>query len=190
MKMSRVAASMPFAHLLGFAKAEDDEEARKAKRADDDDGEGDEEARKAKRAEDGDDGDEEGKKSRKAKKAKKAADDGDDGDEEDDSKAKSAVRRDRARCASIVAHGIKAGRVRQACVMAFDTELSARAAIASIDASIEDAAKPRNADLSSRMAAADVPRVGSEAGAAAPAGMSPVAAAIIAAGEKARSPAK
>ena len=173
MKMSRVAASMPFAHLLGFAKAEDDEEARKAKRA-----------------EDGDDGDEEGKKSRKARKAKKAADDGDDGDEEDDSKAKSAVRRDRARCASIVAHGIKAGRVRQACVMAFDTELSARAAIASIDASIEDAGKPRNADLSSRMAAADVPRVGSEAGAAAPAGMSPVAAAIIAAGEKARSPAK
>lgn len=222
MKLQRVAAAMPFAQLLGLAKrAEDDDDAKRARRAEEEDDEGkkasraeedseDDEAKSA-RAEDGDedaeeeekdddkeededreDDDADGKKSRKAKSKGKRAeeeddDGGDDGDEEG-RKAKSArgaVRRERARCAAIIAHGVAIGSVRQACVLAFDTGMGVKAAKASLNACKADG-KPLQVTLGDRMAAAAVPNVGADAGTGAPASMSKVAAAIIAAGEKAR----
>lgn len=175
-------------------RAEDDERDDEASsaRADEEDGDGDEEEAEEEDSEEGDDKD--GKKSRKAK-SKRAEDEeeedgGDDGDEEG-RKAKSArgaIRRERARCAKIIAHGVAVGSVRQACVLAFDTGMGVKAAIASLNACKADtasAAAPR-AGLHERMAAAGVPNVGAGSEGGAPPTMTKVAAAIIAAGEKAR----
>lgn len=229
MKLQRVAAAMPFAQLLGLAKrAEDDDETRRARRAEEDDDEdqdkkarraeedSDDDAAKSKRAksedsddsaeddeaedgdddqdeeEDGDDGDEEGKKSRKAKsksKGQRAEDDeeGEDGDDEG-RKAKSArgaVRRERARCAAIIAHGVAIGSVRQACVLAFDTSMGVKAAKASLNACKADGSSPRGG-LADRMAAAAVPTVGADSAQSSAPGLTKTAAAIIAIGEKVR----
>lgn len=192
-------------------RAEEDEDKDEAARAEDQgDEDGDEEGRKAKRAsaeedddadqkedeedkeDGGDDGDEEGKKSRKAKSKGKHAEDEEDGEDgdEDDRKAKSArsaARRERARCAAIIAHGVAIGSVRQACVLAFDTGMGVKAAKASLNACKADG-KPLTVSLADRMAATGVPNIGADAGAGAggPPGLTKVAAAIIAAGEKAR----
>lgn len=212
MKPQRMAAAaLSFAHLIGLKRAEEDEDkkARRAEegdedpdkkdaRADEEDGDGDENMQ-SKRAEDGDekddeDGDEEGKK---ARKAKAEDDDEDKADEEDgDKKSKAssvrlAVRRERARCAQIIAHGIATGRVRQAGVLAFDSELSVKAAKTMLDAGDADSPMIKAesvfaGSLSQRMASANIQHVGADAGGNAPAGMTKVAAAIIAAGEKAR----
>lgn len=191
-----------------------DEESRKAKSKvdgaeDDDEDDGDEEARKAKRAkaadddedpegeddEDREDDDADGKKSRKAKsKGKRAEDDeeedgGDDGDEEGRKakSARSAIRRERARCAKIIAHGVAGGSVRQACVLAFDTGMGVKAAIASLNACKADGAGASSRpSLHDRMARAGIQNVGADSDGGAPSTMTKVAAAIIAAGEKAR----
>lgn len=177
-------------------RAEDDERDDEASsaRADEEDGDGDEEEAEEEESEEGDDKD--GKKSRKAKSKGKRAEDeeeedgGDDGDEEGRKakSARSAIRRERARCAKIIAHGVAVGSVRQACVLAFDTGMGVKAAIASLNACKADTATdaaPR-AGLHERMAAAGIQNVGADSASGAPAGMSKVAAAIIAAGEKAR----
>lgn len=185
---------------------EDDDKDEKAARAEDDDGddeaksaraeEGDEDAEEEEKDDDKDedreDDDADGKKSRKAKSKGKRAeeeddDGGDDGDEEGRKakSARSAARRERARCAAIIAHGVAIGSVRQACVLAFDTSMGVKAAKASLNACKADG-KPLQVTLGDRMAATGVPNVGADAGTGAPANMSKVAAAIIAAGEKAR----
>lgn len=219
MKPQRMAAAaLSFAHLIGLKRAEEDEDkkARRAEeerdddeeqdkkdaKADEEEGDGDENMQ-SNRAEEGDeeegDGDEkDGKKSRKAKSKSEEPDEEDadeeDGDDNKKSKASAvrlAVRRERARCAQIIAHGIATGRVRQAGVLAFDSELSVKAAKTMLDAGDADSPMIKAesvfaGSLSQRMASANIQHVGADAGGNAPAGMTKVAAAIIAAGEKAR----
>lgn len=205
MKPQRMAAAaLSFAHLIGLKRAEEDEDKdtrveeeddqdKKDAKADEQDGD---ENMQSNRAEDGDEKDDEDgdeKDGKKARKAKAEDDDEDKADEEDgdDKKSKAssvrlAVRRERARCAQIIAHGIATGRVRQAGVLAFDSELPVKAAKATLDAGSADEPAPKRESLADRMAAANVPSVGADSDTPAPAGMTKVAAAIIAAGEKAR----
>lgn len=223
MKLQRVAAAMPFAQLLGLAKRaeddedskrarraeeEDDDEGKKARRAEDENDEGDDEARARaeeddedaeeeeneddKEDEDREDDDEDGKKSRKAKSKGKRAEEDDDGSDDGDEEgkksksARSAVRRDRARTAEIIAYGEKVGRSHQAAVAA-RYGVSVKVAKAILAAGDYDAPKSSGgASLADRMAAAGVPNVGADADAGAPPTMTKVAAAIVAAGAKAR----
>ncbi|MCA8430043.1 hypothetical protein [Burkholderia seminalis] len=104
---------------------------------------------------------------KKEEDAKRAAAEGDDDSEDDDgdgddATASAARQRERVRCARIMAHGIKLGRARHAGVFAFDTKMSSRAAIAALNAGVEDSpAQPRRASsLSSRMASTVIPAAG------------------------------
>jgi hypothetical protein len=200
MKLSKLASAMPFAHYLGLARAEepsDDERKQGADESDEDYTkrmeEMDEEEKNARKAEE-----EEREKAKKAKRAEDENDmDGDDADMEDDEegekragRAKGARQRERIRCARILTAGIQAGRVNQACVFAFDTNLSSSAAIAAIAAADFDAPKTtagRRPSIDERMAALNTPNPGASAGAAPSADPAQAAAArIIAAGERAR----
>lgn len=178
---------------------DDDAQGRKARKA----------KSKARRAEDdADDADAEDEdpdaededetpRSRKAKgraRGKRAAEDEDDADaededddpaaeDEDDGKSAKAIRRravkaERERCARIIAHGIKTGNVEQAAALAFDSNLSPKAAAGVLG--LAQASKPGQT-LASRMQGVNVPSAGlGDSGK--PAGMSDMAAAIIAAG--------
>jgi hypothetical protein len=216
MKLSKLASAMPFAHYLGLgtsaaAAAEEDED-RKQKEGESDEDyakrmeEMDEEesARKAeeeKKEEEAKRAEEEKRKEEEAKKAKRAEDendvDGDDADMEDDEeegkragRATGARQRERVRCARIVAEGIKTGRVKQACVFAFDSQLTSAQAIAALNAAaLDEAPKARTTGLRERMSAVQVANPGTNAGAAASSSADPSKAAadrIIAAGERAR----
>jgi len=106
---------------------------------------------------------------KKEEDAKRAAAEGDDDSEDDDgdgtdANASAARQRERVRCARIMAHGIKLGRSRQAGVFAFDTRMSSRAAIAALNAGVEDApGTPRRASqLSSRMSTTSIPTAGAD----------------------------
>lgn len=120
--------------------------------------------------------------------ARRAAAEGDDedGDDEGDGAKKAARTLERARCARIIAHGVRIGAVRQAGVFAFDTRVSSKAAIAALNAAMsDDAAKPRapkRESLASRMADAKVSNPGAGGGAKAPS----LAEQIVAAGKKRR----
>ena len=170
------AAATSFAHLLGIkpgaAKSEDDKDDNKDKAEDED-------------AESDDDEDDK-EKSKKSKKAKSEDDDDDasveddesdeDGDDEKKDDAKKAARAsERARCARIIAHGIKSGTVEQAGVLAFDTALPASAAIATLNAigSVSGDKKAKGG-IGERMAAVKVPNVGAS-GVDRPAAGSPAA---------------
>ncbi|GAB7525331.1 hypothetical protein [Paraburkholderia sp. 2C] len=185
-----LAGAMPFAHLLSngprAARAEEQDDERKQR-----DGESDDDY--AKRMEELDEkerAEEEERKQEEAKKANKADDvDGDDadmedGDDETDDAKKAARASERARCARIIAHGIKIGSVRQAGVFAFDTRMSSKAAIAALDASKADAPAPapKRAALADRMSTTQVPNPGVGGAATAP----NLAQQIIAAGKKRR----
>lgn len=170
----------------------DDEDAKKAE----DEKKKDDEARKA---------EEDKKKDEDAKQAKKAEESGDedekDDEKEDDEKesrkgrAKSARQRERARCAAIFSHQAAAGIPHVAANLAFNTNLSRKEAVAVLQSvavstptvlgSVENFRSER-ASLADRMAANPVPRVGLDGGKPVQSGLSPVAAAIVAAGEKAR----
>lgn len=214
-------SAAPFAHLLGLgARAEDDDESRKSKRAededkksrraedDDGDDEGDDKGKKAKKAKDAedegddkksrraeeDDGDDEDK-SKRGKKAKKAEDDdAEDDDDEDEMKGSSASakarRRERARCAAIFASPAAAGIPHVAANLAFNTNMSRKEAITVLQSVAASQPQPimavTRSSLAERMSTESVPQVGLDGGKANPAGLSPVAAAIVAAGEKAR----
>lgn len=141
--------------------------------------------------------DDETPRSRKAKgraRGKRAEDEDDDADaededddadaeDEDDGKSAKAIRRraikaERERCARIIAHGIKTGNVEQAAALAFDSNLSPKAAAGVLG--LAQASKPGQT-LASRMQGVNVPSAGlGDSGK--PAGMSDMAAAIIAAG--------
>ncbi|WP_198172301.1 hypothetical protein [Burkholderia pseudomallei] len=212
-KLTKLASAMPFAHYLGLSAArieestEDDERKQRdgesddeyAKRMEDLD---DEEAKKAeeekKNEEEAKKAEEEKRKEEEAKKAKRAEDgndeDGDDADmEEDDEdekregRAQGARQRERIRCARILAAGIKAGRVNQACVFAFDSKLSSSAAIVALGAADLDAPKTaaRRPSIDERMAAVKTPNPGANSGPAPSADPAKAMAdRIVAAGER------
>lgn len=212
MTRSRMTAAATFAHLLGFAKhaEEGDDEKDKARRAEeggDDDDKDDPKGRKAKRAEDDDlEDDDDDKKARKAKgegddpddkddpkgrKAKRAEGDDDDPDAEDDDdqdspkSSKAAVAKERARCAQIMAHGLKSGNAEQAGVFAFDTNMSAASAISALNAA--GSVSGRGGNLKERMAAARVPNAGAGGDdGVESSNMSPIAQKIIAAAARAK----
>lgn len=178
-----------FAHMLGLGARAEDEEPKTppAEDHDEDELEGEED-----RLEGESDEDYEKRTGKKAKKAKKAEDDDGDGiemsEESDDEgeKEKAARVSERARCSAIIATGIKLGCVEQAGVFAFDTSMSASAAISALKAGM--AARGTKPGLGNRMKAEPMPRVGADAGASGPDLSTPAgqAAAIIAAGKKAR----
>ncbi|MCP1376038.1 hypothetical protein [Dyella lutea] len=184
----------PFAHLLGFRASEDDDDTRMAEDDKQCDGESDEDY--AKRMEEKD----------KAKKAKKA-EDGQDGDDESDdsdeemrgsSAAAQARQRERARCKAIFSCAGAGVRPDVAATLAFNTSMSRKEAIAVLNSTAavhtgvlattttEAAGATSRGNLDRRMASLKVPQAGADAGPEAPAGMSEVAQAIVAAGEKAR----
>ncbi len=111
------------------------------------------------------------------------------------SAAAKARRRERARCAAIF--GCKAAGLRPdvAATLAFSTTMGRREAIKVLSAVSAGGPQPILSEstgagatsLDRRMASLKVPSAGTEAGADIPAGMSSVAAAIIAAGKKVES---
>ncbi|WP_148058583.1 hypothetical protein [Pseudomonas frederiksbergensis] len=198
----RLSAAMPFAQLLGFnprADEGDDEDKSKRAKGEGDDPDKDDDTEdgkvKGKKAEndkdddkDGDDGDAKGAKGEgddpdkddaKGRKAKRAED-----DDEETASNQAVVSQERARCAQIVAHGFKAGSPEQACVFAFDTNMSADAAISAINAA--GAVGGKGGNFKDRMAAAKVQNVGAGGGDDLPADVSPVAQQIIAAAARAQ----
>lgn len=208
----KMSAAMPFAQLLGLARAEEgddekrskgtkgeeeddkdkDAKGRKAKgdKADEEDMKDDEEEKARRAAEE--EPDKEGDKDKDASKSKgKKAEDGDDepdDDEKDEPGSKKAiVRQERVRCAQIVAHGFLAGNAEQACVFAFDTNMSAAAAISALNAA--GSVGKRNATLKDRMSTASPAHAGAGGGEESPnmAGLSPTAKKIIAAAARAQS---
>jgi hypothetical protein len=207
---NRLSAAMPFAQLLGFhPRADEGDDEDKSKRAK---GEGDEPDKdddtqgkkaKGKKAENDEDdkddddggakgakgakgeGDDPDKDDAKGRKAKRADDDSDAEDDDEETASKQAiVSQERARCAQIVAHGFKAGSPEQACVFAFDTGMSADAAISAINAA--GVVGGKGGSFKDRMAAAKVQNVGAGGGDDLPADVSPVAQQIIAAAARAQ----
>lgn len=204
MKLNKITAALGFAHLLGMpaaaaARVEDDDKKddKSAAKADDDDGDD------ASRAEDdsGDDKEEKKGKSAKAAKAdgedkddgdddKKAAkaDDDDDGDDDGDGdgKEKAARKSERARCAAIFAAPAAGTRPDMAAHLAFNTSMSAKAAIDMLGVAAAGSAPPARG-LASRMANVAIPNVGAGAPAGkASTGAAGVAAMIIEAGKARR----
>lgn len=214
-KLSKLASAMPFAHYLGLgtsaaAAAEEDDERKQREGESDEDyakrmEEMDDEEEKARKAEEekkeeAKRAEEEKRKEDEAKKAKRA-DEGDDGDDEADAeedeedgkragRASGARQRERIRCARIVAAGVKAGRVNQACVLAFDSRLTAAQAIATLNAAALDAPKEQartTSGLRERMSAVAAPNPGANGGAAPSANpANAMADRIVAAGQRAR----
>ncbi len=159
---TKLAATVPFAHLLGIrAESDNDDKERKddARAESDDDerkqreGESDEDyAKRMKALDDDEDVDAE-------------AEEGEEKAEGDDEKEKAAKASERARCAKIIAHGIKHGCAEQAGVFAFDTDMSPAQAIAAMSAAASVSPQGR-ASLQQRMSNVRVPNVGTDGGAA------------------------
>ena len=197
MKFPRIAASMPFAHLLGLnasaasAKVADeelDDEADKkdARRAEEDDKKPDD---KGAGADDGSDDESDKEKKSKAKskaKAKGKAEDEQDEDEEaeedeGDDKEKAARQTERARCKAIFSCAAAGVRPDMAAHFAFNTSMSARSATAMLDAI--SAGTPVATGLSSRMASFALPNPGANAGKATTSPAGDAAAMILNAGK-------
>lgn len=171
MKLKTLAGALSFAQLLSPARAplaaaraeEDDERKQREDESDED---------YARRMEEMDDQEEEARRAEEEKEKedarRAAAEDDDDGDDETDDAKKAARAAERARCARIVAHGIKIGAVRQSGVFAFDTKMSSQAAIAALDAGKADTPAPKRTGLADRMATTRVPNPGAEGSGAAP----------------------
>jgi hypothetical protein len=167
---NKLAAVVPFAHLLGIraeSETDDTDEEKKkdeakhakwAKAAETDD------ERKQKDGESDDDYakrmeklDEEDDKKAKGEKSEDDDASADEGSEE----AKAARHAERARCAKIIAHGIHNGCAKQAFVFAFDTTLSSAQAIAAMSASKLDGGA-KGPGLGQRMAGVSVIKVGAD----------------------------
>jgi phage/plasmid-associated DNA primase len=190
MKLSKLASAMPFAHFLGMpsaaaARAEEDDDRKQR------DGESDDDY--AKRMEEKDKDEEAARKAEEEKEkenARRAEEGDDDADAEADDKddkeegkragrAGAARQRERVRCAAIVAEGIKLGSVKQACSLAFDTNMTAAQAVGVLSAAAADrvdgagsaaAAAPsprRGPSIDERMAKVVTPNPGASAPAAA-----------------------
>lgn len=200
-----VANALSFASLAGLgrakgARAESDEEKDKEKKDSDAKAESEEDEAKAEddKPEDKDD---------EKKESKKAEGKDDDESDDDEKKEKAATATlqpsagtpaERQRCKAIVAHGVKmavaAGGdlapVVDACMLAFDTDVSADAAIASMSARADVAATlPRKATgqaLDQRMGAEQVPIAKPEAGRVDASDPKAIASMVIASAKKAR----
>jgi hypothetical protein len=166
------AEALPFAHLIGAdavagsgKRSEEDDDKdddrRDASAAEDDDDD------KDRAAEDDDDGEDDKDRAEHDDDDDKAEDDDDD-EEEDKPKgsaatrqaARAATKAERARCRAIFTSKHTAGRVAAACSLAFDTGMSAKAAIGVLkslprEGSAAGAGQP---SLSDRMAALGGPR--------------------------------
>lgn len=165
-----------FAHLLGFGKksraenGQDDDEAKRAqwaKLAEEDpdreqkDGESEDDYEARMKAMD-----EEDEKDEQAESDLDGApteDPDDDGDQDAGAKkaAKAARASERARCASIVAAGIKSNQLHTACSLAFDTSMSASEVTKVLSMSRHDKS---GSSLSNRMAGVDIPNPGTVSG--------------------------
>lgn len=159
MATEKPSLSTRFAHLLGIsaARAEESDEDRKKRE--------DEEAKAADEERKEGETDEEYEK-RTGKKAKKAEGDDDEADAEEDEKKEKAVRaNERARCAAIFACAEAGTRPDMAAHLAFQTDMSAQAAVEMLRVSAAGA--PRKTALAERMAQEQAPNVGSEGGEAA-----------------------
>lgn len=170
--LGAVAAS--FAHLLGRPTP-----AAASTKAEDEDMEEDEEAKGAEDSDEEDESDD--KKDAKAKKAKKAKEDdedetdaenddsdedGDDDEDTDKDGAKKAGRKaERARCAAIFGAKSAGTRPDLAAHLAFNTDLSAKAAVALLDAAAigHQPTKGRRS-LDERMSAVKTPNPGQDGG--------------------------
>lgn len=175
--MAKVSRTTPFAHLIGaslaaiLGKKETPAAVAAAPLAaslesNDDDDDKDKPTRK-----DGESDDDYAKRCKEMKAKAKAKADSDkdeaeDDKQKDDDKAKAAASAERARCAAIVAHGVACGAVRQACTYAFDTDMDADVAVATLDSTAVDrvAATPAAPSLADRMAMAAIANVGPDAG--------------------------
>src|SRR5260364_410162 len=209
MKSSDIACTAKCAHLAGIypkrAQAEKEADAKKIKRAEDEEDEKSaEDEEEEKEAEDEDAAEEAPKKEKKSQKAKRAKvedeeEDAEDAPDEkkDSRKAKRAKadegkkedaeargrRLERARAQAIFASPAAGIRPEIAAQLAFQTSLPSDEAIALL-ASIAAGAPRRSADLAERMATIPSPNVGVEG--AEPNGARTLAAHILAAGRKAR----
>ncbi len=192
-----VANALSFASLAGLARAkgarsESDKDEEEDKKKDDAKAESEEEDAKA---EDDKPADKDDEKKDDAKKAESEDDESDDDEKKEKAKADAG---ERQRCKAIVAHGVKmsvaAGGdlapVIDACMLAFDTDVSAEAAIASMSARADVAATlPRKATgqaLETRMGAEAVPIAKPEAGKVDASDPKAIALTVIAAAKKAR----
>lgn len=176
-------SNFKFAHLLGLKKKSSEEEddgkekSKKAKsrkaedeRDDEEDAEDDDDREGVEEDDDSDPDDEdEDKSSKKGKKAKSrhAEDEGDDADAEEDEDenrdVKKGRRAERKRCAAIFGSQAAAGRPDMAAHFAFNTGLSARAAISSLSAMGAVVSEPaKKASLDERMRS-NSPHIGPDA---------------------------
>jgi hypothetical protein len=185
-KLATLASRIPFAHLLGVKAADniDDDEKKKREDAKAEDEDKDKPDGKAEDDKPGDDDTEKDKRDAKGSKSK-ASDDGEDDDEDKEKKEQAVRASERARCAAILAHGIKTGAVRQACAYAFDTGMSAAVAVATLDATAEDR-KPAGSTLADRMAGVVAPSVRPEASQLDKSDPKAIAAGVIASARRAR----
>jgi hypothetical protein len=195
----RIAAALPFAHLLGIsaAKAEDDELKQGADESDEDYAKRMEEEDKKQGADESDDDyakrmEEEDKKqgddeSDEDYASRMEDDDNEAGDDEggESKKEKAARISERARCEAIFASPAAGVRPDMAAHLAFSTDMSKAEAIAMLSA-FAKGSTPKNS-LSSRMARVQTPNPGvATPAAAAVTGPAAVAQRILAAGKKAR----
>ncbi|GBQ69676.1 hypothetical protein AA103196_2278 [Ameyamaea chiangmaiensis NBRC 103196] len=167
-------ARLSFAHLLGSTslssrRADDDEDNRQdpadADDDSDDDSSDDENARARGRraADDDNDGDDnEGDQDDDRPSGRRRADDdSDDVDtDEDDENAKAARRQERARCGAIFADKAAATRPDMAAHLAFNTSMSASAAIRTLRAAAKGGPVSATGSLSARMQAFPSARTG------------------------------
>lgn len=187
-KSGLMASTSTFAHLLGLgganagkskSKAETETEDERVKREEQER----EDAKKAgkgggkPKAEDGEDdkkpddqGEDEPDEDYKERKKKeqeeedeKASDEQDEEDEKD-AKKKAARMRERARCSAIFASSAAGTRPDLAAHFAFNTSLSRRDAVATLEVAAQGSAAPRKGTLATRMDREPNPKVGSEGG--------------------------
>lgn len=187
-----MAGAVPFAHLLGLGRAS--AAARRAAqteqdREDEREGEEDrEEDREAASAETEGEEDRDEERERPDARGRRAAAEDEDAEEEEDEDeaemrgngtAAAARRRERKRCAAIFGHAAAAGQPHVAAQIAFQTTMSAKAAIKVLQATAASvaaapaAAAPRRQSLDQRMGAHSVPSVGGGPAAKAPAAGQP-----------------
>lgn len=181
-KPKKPTAAVPFAQLLGRARAEErendedqEDEGLKAKRAEWEEKAEDEPERKQKAEEsdedyvkrmeemddaeekaEGEDDDESAKGEESDERAEEEEDD--ERAEDKDKEARATRRAERARCARIIAFGMTNKCEHQAAAFAFDTGMSAQAAISAMRGAMRDG--KRAGSLASRMGGIDVPNAG------------------------------
>ncbi len=166
MELANLASKIPFAHLLGVqrsARAEDDEEVKKSKHAEEEpeaeDDDKDPDAQEDENNPDAEDGDDDPEVSEEDPDAED-----DDSDAEEDDKepsAKKAKLAERKRCKAIFNCSAAGVRPDMAAHLAFNTGLSAKTAIGMLKQAA--AVQPKKSGLQARMSEQNLPKIGSDA---------------------------